>query len=120
MAPFRDVSRKAVLRMENDLFAIGLPDLIKNKLLKLTGLEIDFKDDESLFPARCKSAGPFVYRGQMFEIGVFEDTVTIEWCKKRDHAVCEVYRGHGPEAVAQECLELIETIFECPAKTNQV
>jgi len=106
--------------MENDLFTVELPELLKKKLLELTGLELEFKDDGSLYPARCDSAGPFLYRGQVFVIDVFDDTVFIQWCGKWDGPVLEVYRGHGPEAVAQECLSIIDAIFGSPELLENV
>jgi hypothetical protein len=106
--------------MENNLFTIGLPELLKKKLLELTGLELEFKDDGSLYPVRCDSAGPFFYRGQVFVIDVYDDTVWIQWCRKWYGPVLEVYRGHGPEAVARECLRIIDAIFGPPEVLENV
>ena len=106
--------------MEKDLFTLGLPEQIKKKLAELAGLEIEFNDSGLDYPVRCDGAGPFVYRGQAFRISVFYNTVRIEWCQSWGGAEYEVYRGHGPEAVAEECLELIEAIFGPPEVLEKV
>jgi len=106
--------------MGDDLFTIGLPDLLKKRISELTGLVVDFKDYGLDYPLRCDTAGPFIYCGQVFVIDVRDDNVWIQWCRKWYGPVLEVYRGHGPEAVAQECLRIIDAIFGPPELLENV
>jgi hypothetical protein len=106
--------------MDHNLFTSGLPDLLRKRIFELTGLLVDFKDYGWDYPLRRDSAGPFTYRGQAFRLDVCEDTVRIEWCRKWYGPVLEVYRGHGPEAVGQECLRIIDAIFGPPEVLENV
>jgi len=106
--------------MDKDLFAIGLPDLVKKRLASLTGVDVEFKVSQADYPVRCEYAGPFLYQGQAFLISIFDDEVRIHWCTRWSDVLFEVYRGHAPEAVAQEFLEFIEAIFGPPEVLEKV